>query len=138
MAKWHYCFIKCKGTVSLYITNGSTKLVKNHYWKNFDPNIPTPGYKLNRNKCLHHQDFFKNTHYSLIHNKQKLQTTHKSVNSVQCSHSVVSDSPQPHGLQHARPPCPSPTPGVYSNPCPLSQWCHPTISSSVIPFSSRL
>ena len=43
-----------------------------------------------------------------------------------------------HGLQHARPPCPSPTPRVYSNSCPLSQWCHPTISSSVIPFSSRL
>ena len=45
---------------------------------------------------------------------------------------------QPHGLQHARPPCPSPTPRVYPNSCPLSQWCHPTISSSVIPFSSRL
>ena len=43
-----------------------------------------------------------------------------------------------HGLQHARPPCPSPTPGVYSNSCPLSQWCHPTISCSVIPFSSCL
>ena len=42
----------------------------------------------------------------------------------------------PHGLQHARPPCPSPTPGVYSNSCPLSGWCHPTISSSIIPFSS--
>ena len=42
----------------------------------------------------------------------------------------------PHGLQHARPPCPSPTPGVYSNSCPLSWWCHPTISSSVRPFSS--
>ena len=45
---------------------------------------------------------------------------------------------RPHGLQHARPPCLSPTPGVYSNSCPLSRWCHPTISSSVIPFSSRL
>ena len=45
------------------------------------------------------------------------------------------DSLRPHGLQHARPPCPSPTPGVYPNSCPLSQWCHPTISSSVIPFS---
>ena len=44
----------------------------------------------------------------------------------------------PHGLQHARPPCPSPTPGVYPNPCPLSRWCHPTISSSVFPFSSCL
>ena len=53
---------------------------------------------------------------------------------VQFSHSVVSDSLQPHG--HARPPCPSPTSRVYSNSCPLSQWCHPTISSSVVPFSS--
>ena len=50
----------------------------------------------------------------------------------------MSDSLRPHGLQHVRPPCPSPVPGVYSNSCPLSQWCHPTISSSVIPFSSRL
>ena len=58
--------------------------------------------------------------------------------SLQFSHSVVSDSLWPHGLQHARPPCPSPTTGAYSNSCPLSQWCHPTISSSVIPFSSLL
>ena len=58
--------------------------------------------------------------------------------SVQFSHSVVSDSLWPHGLQHARPSCPSPTPGVYSDSCPLSRWCHPTISSSVIPFSSQL
>ena len=59
-----------------------------------------------------------------------------NINSVQFSCSVVSDSLQPHESQHARPPCPSPTPGVYSNSCPLSRWCHPTISSSVIPFSS--
>ena len=59
-----------------------------------------------------------------------------SNNSVQFSHSVVSDSLQPHELQHARPPCPSPTTGVYPNPCPLSRWCHTTISSSVVPFSS--
>ena len=57
---------------------------------------------------------------------------------VQFSCSVVSYFLQPHGLQHARPPCPSPTPRVYSNSCPLSQWCHPTIWSSVIPFTSRL
>ena len=50
----------------------------------------------------------------------------------------MSNSLQPHGLQHARPPCPSPTPRVYSNSCPLSRWYHPTISSSVIPFSSWL
>ena len=58
--------------------------------------------------------------------------------SIQLSRSVMSNSLQPHGLQHARPPCPSPTPGVYPNLSPLSQWCHPTISSFVVPFSSRL
>ena len=55
-----------------------------------------------------------------------------------CSHAFMlsrSDSLWPHGLQHAWPSCPSPTPGVYPNPCPLSRWCHPTISSSVVPFS---
>ena len=56
--------------------------------------------------------------------------------SVQFSRSVVSNSLRPHELQHARPPCPSPTPEVYPNSCPSSRWCHPTISSSVIPFSS--
>ena len=55
--------------------------------------------------------------------------------SVKFSHSLVSDSPRPHGLQHSRLPCPSPTPGACSNSYPLSQWCHPTISSSVVPFS---
>ena len=56
--------------------------------------------------------------------------------SVQFSRSFMSDSLQPHEPQHARPPCPSPTPRVHPNSCPLSRWCHPTISSSVIPFSS--
>ena len=56
--------------------------------------------------------------------------------SVQFSRSVVSDSLQPHELQHSRPPCPSPTLRVYPNPYPLSRWCHPAISSSVVPFSS--
>ena len=56
--------------------------------------------------------------------------------SVQISRSVVSDSLLPHESQHARPPCPSPTPGVHPNSCPLSWWCHPAISSSVVPFSS--
>ena len=63
---------------------------------------------------------------------------HERNSSVQFSCSVVSDSLQPHGLQHARSPCPSSTPRAYSNSCPLSRWCHPTISSSVIPFSSCL
>ena len=55
---------------------------------------------------------------------------------IQFSRSVVSDSLRPHELQHARPPCLSPTPGLYPNSCPLSQWCHPAISSAVVPFSS--
>ena len=58
------------------------------------------------------------------------------ISSVQFIRSVVSDSLQPHELQHARLPCPSPTPGVHSDSCPSSQWCHPAISSSVVPFSS--
>ena len=66
--------------------------------------------------------------------KETLQA--QPVSSVQFSHSVMSDSLSPHGLQHTRPPCLSPTPRVYQNSCPLSQWCHPIISSSVIPFSS--
>ena len=61
---------------------------------------------------------------------------HMCTKSLQFSCSVVSDSLRPHESQHARPPCPSPTPGVYSNPCPSSQWTHPAISSSVVPFSS--
>ena len=60
------------------------------------------------------------------------------LSSVQFSHSVMSNSLRPHGLQHARLPCPSPTSRVYSHSHPLSRWCHPTISSSVVPFSSRL
>ena len=58
------------------------------------------------------------------------------ISSVQFSHSVVSDSLRPHESQHTRPPCPSPTPGVYPNSCLFSWWCHPATSSSVIPFSS--
>ena len=70
-----------------------------------------------------------------IHEKTKLGNVTNVHRSVQFSPSVVSDSLQPHESQHTRPPCPSPAPGVYSNSCPLSRWCHPTISSSVIPFS---
>ena len=70
--------------------------------------------------------------------KLRLKDTSLLITSVQFSCTVVSNSLQPHGMQHARPPCPSSTPGVYSNSCPLIQWCHPTISSSVIPFSFHL
>ena len=66
------------------------------------------------------------------------QTISEEINSVQFSLSVVSNSLRPHGLQHARLPCPSPIPEACSNSCPLSWWCHPTTSSSVVPFSSLL
>jgi len=71
--------------------------------------------------------------FCLYHNY--LQSLLRLPCSLQFSHSVVSDSLRPHEPQHARPLCPSPTPRVHWNPCPLSWWCHPTISSSVIPFS---
>ena len=67
---------------------------------------------------------------------QNTEQSQFQFSSVQFSHSVVSDSLRPHELQHARPPCPSPTLGVYSNSCPSSRWHHPAISSSVVPFSS--
>ena len=68
----------------------------------------------------------------LIFNQKKLINS----SSVQLSHSVMSNSLRPHGLQHTRPPCLSPTPGACSNSCPSSWWCHPTISTSAVPFSS--
>ena len=88
-------------------------------------------------------------HFSIIHFKHLNHCIIKSIpfswvifpdqfSSVQFIGSVLSDPLWPHGLQHTRPPCPSPTPGVYSNSCPLSWWCHPSISPSVIPFSSSI
>ena len=70
--------------------------------------------------------------------QDSLLLSHLGSPSILFSHSVMSSSFRPQGLQHARLPCPSPTPRVYSNSCPSSRWCHPTISSSVIPFSSHL
>ena len=69
---------------------------------------------------------------------RNLHTVPVQFSSVQFSRSVVSDSLSPHGLQHARLPCPSATPGAYLNSCPVSWWCHPTISSSIVPFSYHL
>ena len=73
-----------------------------------------------------------------VHGLQRVRHKWPTKLSVQFSCSVVSDSLQPHGLQHVRLPCPSSTPGACSNSCPSSQWWHPTISSFVIPFSSCL
>ena len=71
-----------------------------------------------------------------LHGLDKQPLTLVQFSSVQFSHSVMSNCLRPHEPQHARLPCPSPTPGVHPNPCPLSRWCHPTISSSVVTFSS--
>ena len=79
-----------------------------------------------------HTKLSHDPHTTEVHSSPWSQTV------VQFNRSVMSDSLQPQGLQHARLRCPSPTPGAYSNSCPFSQWCHPTISSSVVPFSFRL
>ena len=90
----------------------------------FNCNTSSKETKEKLEKCNH--IFKKNLHRKSYH----------QFSSIQFSRSVVSNSLQPHEPQHARPPCPSPTPGVHRNPCLLSRWCHPTISSSVVPFSS--
>ena len=76
--------------------------------------------------------------YKRSHNVSFLLNEMSQFSSVHFSRSVVSNSLRPHELQHARPPCPSPHPRAYSNSCPMSRWCHPTISSSVIPLSTCL
>ena len=73
-----------------------------------------------------------------LEEKQPRQYIKRQRHSVQFSRSVMSDSLRPHESQHARPPCPSPTPGVHPNPCPLSRWCHPAIIFSVIPSPPAL
>jgi len=87
------------------------------------------------------QILFPRVNTTFIHpsdeNKQMIEISHQ-LHPVQFSHSVMSNSLWPHGLQHTRLPCSSPPPGACSNSCPFSRWCHPTISSSDVPFSSCL
>ena len=87
---------------------------------------------------LNISEFFRRTNHSHQGSKDTDSGSNGANSLVQLSCSVVSDSLWPHGLQHARLPYPSPIPGACSNLRPLSRWCHPTISSSVVPFSSRL
>ena len=88
----------------------------------------------NISRCLFIISYLiKPSHYIFIKSLICFSINSASVSSVQFSHSIASDSLQPHGLQRARPPCPSPIPGACSNSCPSSRWCHPTISSSVVP-----
>ena len=106
-----------------------------------------PGFRLWANpkvtKSSKHSQFNvgkKGQEYTHVYQFQQVKISSKflemAISSVQFSYSVMSDSLRPHELQHARPPCSSPTPGVHSNSHPSSRWCHPTISSSVVPFSS--
>ena len=104
-------------------------------WKNWNLN--------NIESFIHEQEIsihlFKCTLIKVFYNRYSLFTyLFILFSSVQFSHSAMSKSLWSHGLKHVRLPCPSPTPGTYSNPCALSQWCHPTVSSSVVPFSSHL
>ena len=97
--------------------------------------IPRPRYSTPRYILIcSTKGIFKNFYSNIIHNSHRLKRAQFS--SVQFSRSVMSDSLRPHESQHARPPCPSPTPRVHSNSCASSWWCHPAISSSIIPFSS--
>ena len=83
------------------------------------------------------QELHPHLHYKwILYNWATREASESDISSVHFSHSVVSDFLGPHELQHARPPCPSPTPRVHWNSCPLSRWCQPAISSSVVPFSS--
>ena len=93
----------------------------------------SPNYFMENRIVLSHMSIHTHVYMYTLY-----KCVHAYIDSVQFSHSFMSDSLQPYGPQHARPPCPSPTSGVYSNLYPLSWWCHPTISSSVISFSSRL
>jgi len=86
--------------------------------------------------CSFHCSYKLSDHFDSSVNFSQKCLNLNCFSSVKFSHSVASDSLRPHELQHSRPPCPSPTPRVHSNSCPSSRWCHPAISSSVIPFSS--
>ena len=86
--------------------------------------------------CFSDEFQIKNIVQTILYLNVSDKTENHSVQSVRFSHSVMCNSLLPHELQHSRPPCPSPAPRVYSDSCPLSRWCHPAISSSVVPFSS--
>ena len=96
----------------------------------------TRSYKIFKKKKKKRKHGERNRNLSSRSTRNPIHNEPKKMCSVQFSHSVVSDSLRPHELQHTRPPCPSPIPGVHQNSCASSQWCHPAISSSVIPFSS--
>ena len=99
------------------------------------PPTPNPPHYCLSNSDIYHCVLGPGNHPGFFPHSSRVK--HQSLSSsVQFNRSVVSNSLRPHESQHTRPPCPSPTPRVHPNSCPLSQWCHPDISSSVVPFSS--
>ena len=123
------CTVACQASLSMGFS-------RQEYWSGFP--FPSPGHLLDpgieqTSPSLQVDSFF------FFLQVDSLPQSHHGIlqfSSVQFSPSVVSGSLRPHELQYTRPPCPSPTPRAYSNSCPLSQWCHPAISSSVVPSSS--
>ena len=117
-----------------------------HLWKQTASNQDIEKNTLNLKRSIYQNKNLQLTSYLLVRDwmlshkigikAMLFSLTTPQFSSVQFSRSVVSDSLQPHESQHTRPPCPSPTPRVHSDSCPSSQWCHPAISSSVVPFSS--
>ena len=135
------CILETNAILQInYVSIKSILKIWSHYWAHV-PQLLKPQHikPMLCNKKSHHSE--KPTHCNqrialpCCHYRKPVQSNEDP---VQFSHSFVSYSLRPHGLQHARPPCPSPTPGAYLNSCPLTQWCHPTVWSSVIPFSSCL
>ena len=124
------------GTFSSVQLLSRVQLFATHGLQHARPPCPSPTPGVYSNSCLLSRWCHPTISSSVIPFPPTLPSPESS--SVQFSCSVVSDSLRPHGLQHARLPCPPPTPEAYSNSCPLSQWCHATVSSYVIPFSSHL
>ena len=126
---WCICYVTAIVTAILEMALAGFNLV---FWKSMAV-FSTP--KLVYILWIIYNGFILNASVKMFLETTKCLLPFKSNNhfcSVQFSCSIVSDSLRPHGLQHARPPCSSPTPRVYSKSCPLSRWCHPTISSSVV------
>ena len=110
--------------------------VVNTYLSKENSSLLVPDYLIWGTKCWYSLDNFQQI-LPYIWQRVRFSLFFKFLmHSVQFSCSVMSDFLRPHGPQHARPCCPSPTPGAHPNPCPLSRWCHPTISSPVVCFSS--
>ena len=125
---WKWKLLSCVQLFAIPWTIQSTEFSRSEYWSAWP--IPSPGNLPNSGtgtSCIA-GGFF--TNWAIRESPDSM------FSSIQFSRSVMSDSLWHHELQHARPPCPSPTPEVHSNSCPSSRWCHPAISSSVVPVSS--